>query len=415
MQKKLNIFTAIFTVFGVLFSLPALAMFSSYDYLPKTQHEFEKGEMIIKYKGEKDFRVLKLSGNEDVLDAVGKYKKNKDVEYAEPNYIVHAFSAPNDPYYSFQWNLNNLLNGGIHTEQAWDTAIGAGVTVAVVDTGIAYENYSDRKGKYYKAPDFNQTCFKQGYDFVNKDVHANDDNSHGTHVAGTIAQSTNNAQGVAGVAYGACLIPIKVLDKNGSGTSANVASGIRFAADKGAQVINLSLGSSASSQAIQDAVNYAYQKGVTVVAASGNDGASQVSYPAAYDDYVIAVGATRYDRTLASYSNYGQSIDIVAPGGDLSKDQNGDGYADGILQNTFNPTTKKTNSFGYWFFQGTSMASPHVAGAAALVISHGNATAPDSVRTVLQSSADDLGDAGWDSMYGFGFVNAQAALAWIIN
>lgn len=412
MRKILSVFTAVLTAIGVLFSSSAFAMFSSYGDLPKSQNEFQKGEIIVKYKSEKEFRVVSLSENEDVFGAVKKHKIRKDVEYAEPNYIVHAFSAPNDPYYSFQWNLNNLLNGGIHIEQAWDISNGSGVTVAVVDTGIAYENYSDRRGKYYKAPDFNQTCFKQGYDFVNKDSHANDDNSHGTHIAGTIAQSTNNSLGVAGVAYGTCLMPIKALDKNGSGTSANVALAIRFAADNGAQVINLSLGSSAPSQAIGDAASYAYGKGVTIVAAAGNDGLSQVSYPAAYDAYVIAVGATRYDRTLASYSNYGASLDLVAPGGDLSQDQNGDGYVDGILQNTFNPNTKKTNSFGYWFFQGTSMASPHIAGAAALVISHGNAISPDSVRNILQSTADDLGLAGWDNTYGFGLVNAQSALAY---
>lgn len=415
MRKILSIFTAVLTAVGVLFSSSAFAMFSSHSDLSKSKNEFQKGEIIVKYKGEKEFRVVSLAKNEDVLEVVGKHKKMKDIEYAEPNYVVRAFAAPNDPFYSFQWNFNNLLNGGIHTEQAWDTANGSGVTIAVIDTGIAYENYSDKRGKYYKAPDFNQTCFKQGYDFVNKDAHANDDNSHGTHVSGTIAQSTNNALGVAGIAYGACLMPIKALDKNGNGTSANVASAIRFAADKGAQVINLSLGSSASSQAIENAVAYAYGKGVTIVAAAGNDSISQVSYPAAHDSYVLAVGATRYDRILAPYSNYGASLDLVAPGGDLSQDQNGDGYADGILQNTFNPSTKRTNSFGYWFFQGTSMASPHVAGVAALVISHSNAILPDSVRTALQSTADDLGQSGRDDMYGFGLANAQAALAWIAN
>jgi len=155
---------------------------------------------------------------------------------------------------------------------------------------------------------------------------------------------------------------------------------------------------------------YAYSKGVTIVAAAGNDGQDQVDYPAAYDDYVIAVSATRFDEQLTAYSNYGSSIDLAAPGGDLSVDQNGDGSADGVLQNTFNPHTKDTADFGYYFFQGTSMASPHVAGVAALVVSQGIAD-PSQVRSILESTAEDKGVAGVDSFYGYGIVDAAAALA----
>jgi serine protease len=173
----------------------------------------------------------------------------------------------------------------------------------------------------------------------------------------------------------------------------------------------MSLGGSSSSITLENALAYAYeQKGVTIVCSSGNDGsATTVSYPAAYNDYCIAVGATRYDETVAYYSNGGTSLDLTAPGGDIYVDQNGDGYGDGVLQQTFgdNPT-----DWGYWFYQGTSMAAPHVSGVAALLIAHGIATTPDEVREALQSTAEDKGIAGWDSEYGWGIVDAYAALTY---
>lgn len=369
-----------------------------------------EGEIIVKYKNDKKpFHVVRLPQGKRVEDAVAEYAKRSDVEYVEPNYIAEAFMVPNDQYYSYQWHLDNAISGGIGMEAAWDISTGAGVTVAVVDTGIAYENNGFQ---YPQAPDLANTCFVSGYDFVNGDTHPNDDEGHGTHVAGTIAQSTNNSTGVAGIAFGACLMPVKVLNQNGSGTYAQVADGIRFAADNGAHIINLSLGGSASSQTLEDAVKYAYEKGVLVVAASGNDGAGTIGYPAAYDAYVLAVGATRYDETRASYSNYGTGLDLVAPGGDTNVDQNGDGYGDGVLQQTFEKKGWKT-TWGYYFYQGTSMASPHIAGAAALVRSHGNATTPDELREALQSTARDLGSAGWDNTYGWGLIDVPAALAWI--
>jgi serine protease len=377
------------------------------------RHPAAAGELIIKRKDDDKFQVVKLSRGKSILEAEAEFERDENIEYVEPNYIAYAFFVPNDPYYPFQWHLNNPVYGGIKTAAAWDVSTGSNVVVAVIDTGIAYENYLEPSGKrFYRAPDFSGSCFVSGYDFVNKDTHANDDNSHGTHVAGTVAQRTNNTLGVAGVAFNSCLMPVKVLNKFGSGTYANVAAGIRFAADNGAKVINLSLGGSASSQTLLDAVAYAYNKGVTIVAAAGNDGTNVVSYPAAYDDYAIAVGATRFDETLAYYSNFGNSLDLVAPGGDLTVDQNGDGYADGVLQNTFNPNTKNTSDFGYWFFQGTSMATPHVAGTAALVIAKGTATTPTQVRTALESTAEDLGAPGLDSVYGRGLVDAASALAW---
>jgi serine protease len=370
-------------------------------------------EILVKFKGDAEhFRVVKIPEGM-VLEKVKEYSKRSDVDYAEPNYYVYALWQPNDPLYSYQWDLDNSNYGGIQMEEAWGIQTGsASVVVAVVDTGVAYENYNTRGKKYYLAPDLAKTVFVPGYDFVENDTHPNDDNSHGTHVAGTIAQSTNNGIGVAGVAFNTAIMPVKVLNKNGSGTDASVANGIIWATDHGAKIINLSLGGPSPSSTLGDAVKYAYDHGVTVIAAAGNDGSSQVSYPAAYDDYVIAIGATRYDETLAYYSNYGASLDLVAPGGDLNVDQNKDGYGDGVLQNTFNPNTKNTADFGYWFFQGTSMAAPHVSGVAALLLAHGNAATPDEVRAALQETADDLGAHGRDNTYGWGLVNAYAALQW---
>ena len=373
---------------------------------------YVQGEMIVKFKGENWFQKVSIPRFQDVQATLLQYRSRPDVEYAEPNYIAKASLVPDDTYYSLQWHFSNGVYGGIHTEPAWDVSSGTGVVVAVVDTGVAYEDYQNGLQKYYLAPDLANTCFVGGYDFVENDTHANDDNSHGTHVAGTVAQSTNNGKGVAGVAFSSCIMPVKVLDKNGSGTYANVADGIRFAADNGAKVINLSLGGPSPASYLEEALAYAYGKGVTIVAAAGNDGTNTISYPAAYDSYAVAVGATRYDETRAFYSNYGTNLDIMGPGGDLNVDQNGDGYADGVLQNTFNPNTKNRADLGYWFFQGTSMATPHVAGVAAMVISKGNATTPTQVRQALEQSAEDLGASGRDDIYGYGLVNAQAALAW---
>lgn len=325
--------------------------------------------------------------------------RNPAIELAEPNYYRYADFAPNDPYYSYQWHFPR-----IQMPSAWDVSNGAGVTVAVIDTGVAYEDYDS----YAKAPDLGGTTFVAGWDFINNDAHPNDDNSHGTHVAGTIAQTTNNGMGVAGIAYGASIMPVKVLDSEGSGTDQGVADGIAWAVDNGAQVINLSLGGSPPSSILEDAVNYAYAHGVTVVAAAGNENSS-VIYPAAYEN-CIAVGAVRYDETRSYYSNYGSALDLVAPGGDLTVDRNGDGYDDGILQQTFNPLTKDYTDFGYWFFEGTSMATPHVSGVAALLMAHGNATTPDEIRAVMETTAKDKGPTGWDPEYGHGLIQAYEAL-----
>ncbi|MCF6158456.1 MAG: hypothetical protein E3K32_07760 [wastewater metagenome] len=367
--------------------------------------------MLSKKNKREQFTRLKIPNNRTAKEMVKVYRQNPKVEYAELNFIAHALWYPNDPDYSYQWHLHNPQYKGINIESAWGIQTGnSGVIVAVIDTGIAYENYGEQ---YKQAPDLANTSFVAGYDFVNDDTHPNDDDGHGTHVTGTIAQSTDNNLGVAGVAFHVSIMPIKVLNDNGSGTYADVADGIYFAADNNANVINMSLGGSSQSITLKNALAYAYSKGITIVCAAGNEyqDGNLPSFPAAYDAYCIAVGATRYDETRSYYSSTGSYLDITAPGGDLNIDQNGDGYADGILQQTFGNSLSK---FSYYFYQGTSMASPHVAGAAALLISKG-ITSPDDVRSALESTAEDKGPAGWDEEYGWGIVDAAAALNYSVT
>jgi len=260
---------------------------------------------------------------------------------------------------------------------------------------------------FQQAPDLVNSNFVAGYDFIDDDPHPNDDDSHGTHVAGTIAQSTNNSLGVAGIAFNTSIMPVKVLGPAG-GTNQQVADGIYYAADNGADIINMSLGGPSPSQTLEDAVAYAYNNGVTVIAACGNSNTSFCDYPAAYDDYVIAVGATQYDESRAPYSNYGSSLDLVAPGGNIGLDQNGDGFVDGVLQNTFGNTLQDWN---YYFFQGTSMATPHVSVVAALLLSQNSSRTPDDIKNILQSTVEDKGATGWDQYYGYRLLDAYAALS----
>jgi serine protease len=353
------------------------------------------------------FKRLKVPAARTPKQLVEIYNQEPEIEYAELNYYAYTTFVPNDPIYSFQWHFNDI-NAGINIEAAWDITTGdPNVIVAVIDTGVAYETYG---GRFEQAPDLANTNFIAGYNFVKGSEHANDDDGHGTHVTGTIAQSTHNGLGVAGIAFNCSIMPVKVLASRGpvsSGSHADIADGIYFAADNGAHVINMSLGGPSGSSTLRDAVEYAYNEGVTIICSAGNDGpGGPKGYPAAYDDYCIAVAATRFDKTRAYYSTTGSFVDIAAPGGDINVDQNGDGYFDGILQQTFGLNPK---DWGYWFYQGTSMAAPHVSGVAALLISTG-VTHPDDVREALEATAEDLGSPGKDTEFGWGLIDAYAAL-----
>jgi len=317
---------------------------------------------------------------------IAKLENHDCVEWVEPVTQVESTSIPNDEYYKYQWHMDML-----NVTEAWKTTEGKGVVVAVVDTGVSVNQDGFHK-------------LLKGRDFVDDDNDAEDMNGHGTHVAGTIAQATNNKVGTAGVAPKASILPVRVLDANGSGSNTWVANGIIWAVDNGANIINLSLGSSANSDVVEDACAYAYENGVTVLAATGNDGFSDfIGYPAALQT-TIAVGSVDAKKGVAFYSNQGKQIDLVAPGGDTSVDSDGDGMQDGVLQET-----RLGGKWAYHYLQGTSMATPHAAGVAALVYANG-VTDPDAIRDVLAKSAQDLGDKGWDSTFGHGMVDPVAAL-----
>ncbi|HEY9906119.1 MAG TPA: S8 family serine peptidase, partial [Thermosynechococcaceae cyanobacterium] len=327
--------------------------------------------------------VFIVPGDSKLLEALRKSEVRKYTEFIEPDYLYSAFGAPNDPDYGRQWNLRS-----INVESAWDESKGNGVTVAVIDTGIS------------RVPDLEKTKFVQGYDFVSDKVDARDDNGHGTHVAGTVAQSTNNELGVAGIAYEASLMPLKVLSGGGGGTVADIAEAIRFAADNKAQVINMSLGGGGESQLMQEAIDYAYSKGVLVIAAAGNSGQNAAAYPARYR-HVVGVSALNSAGTKAKYSNFGAGVDLSAPGGE----KNGDDSAGGILQNTIDP---QTGNSVFESFQGTSMAAPHVAGVAALIRAAG-VEEPDRIEDVLKQSALVVKDDTLNH-YGAGKLDAAAAV-----
>jgi serine protease len=308
-----------------------------------------------------------------------------------------SMKFPNDPLYQDgkQWNMEMI---GI--EKAWKVSKGKGAVIAVLDTGI-----SNGKGKYLRVPDLEQTCMVEGYNFIDDDKDPYDWHGHGTHVGGTIAQSTHNGIGVVGIAYKGCLMPVKVLSDEGWGTNTDIAEAIVWATDQGAHVINMSLGGGAHSQVIADALKYAVENNVFVACAAGNSGRAVIEYPAAMSG-CYAISSVGKSGKLAFYSSYGDNGDgifVTAPGGD----QRADGQEGGVWQDTI--LAGDPNKHGYFPFQGTSMATPHVAGVAGLVVS---TIGPEKytlskVEKVLSSSTVDKGDK---TKYGNGLLNAEMAV-----
>jgi serine protease len=356
-----------------------------------------------------------------------------------------AFAAPasawipNDPgstgstpggWQQDQWNF--MPGTGVDAPRAWDNLIaagrpgGTGVKIAVLDSGV----------EYARSPDLSSIHFARGRDFcarssrfgelacIAEDSIPDDEYGHGTHVASTIAETTNNGKGLTGLAYGATVIPVKVLNRYGDGDEFSIAKGLRYAADRGAQVINLSFEFGSSTTAASDlpriarAVSYARRKGALIVAASGNIAFDRVSYPAALPG-VVSVGAVTEHGCLAAYSNTGRGLDLVAPGGGKDTPLPGqpacrptDPPGRSILQLAF---TRKDRRFRYpASYVGTSMAAPHVSATAALVIASGVLgpdPSPDAIERRLKDTARDLGPVGPDQRYGAGLIDAGAATA----
>ena len=356
----------------------------------------------------------------DTIEVVKALRKRPDIVSARLNYIRQAFRVPNDEYYNYQWHYPQ-----INLPQAWDITTGnSDVVVAVIDTGVLLDH-----------PDL-QGQLVPGYDFISDpgnaadgdgiDNNPNDDGDdpngnssfHGTHVSGTIAAASNTNVGVSGVAWGAKVMPLRALGRLG-GTDYDIEQAVRFAAqlpnDSGtvpnqkADVINLSLGGPTNSTIAPEAYRLAREAGVVIVAASGNEASSGINYPASLDG-VVSVSATNINNTLAPYSNFGSTIDIAAPGGDFS-DVNGDGFADGILSTAASDANGMLQ-FGYAFFQGTSMAAPHIAGIVALMKSANNSLTPDEFDQLLANGdiTEDLGDTGRDNQFGYGLVDAYKAV-----
>jgi serine protease len=357
-----------------------------------------------------DRYLVTLGEGLGVAEAAAELGRLGTVDYAEPNGTVRAFAPPNDPLYGLQWNMRML-----DAERTWRIQTGdASVAVAVLDTGIAFEDH----GVFRKAPDWGNVLFVRGYNVFSGDEHANDDELHGTHVASTVAEATDNGIGVTGLAFGCALMPVKVLDSFGGGDFFGVAEGVDYAVSftesgrRPVKVINLSLGGSLPNETLRRAIDRALTAGVVVVAAAGNEGLGQVSFPASLPN-VIAVGAVDARKQLADYSNYGSGLDVVAPGGDLDQDADGDGNPDGIVQQTLDVDAlvleDRYDRFSYYALEGTSQATPHVAALAALLVRQG-ITDPASVKAAIESTAEDLGTPGRDDRYGHGLIRPAVAL-----
>lgn len=361
-------------------SLEDLAIKATGDTVPETKlAQIEKAEEELEVEATKrltepkdkketqldSIQLVKTEDETSFSEIKSRYNSVKAVEYVLPNLKAEITVAPNDTLYSQMWALQK-----IDAERAWDITKGSSnVTVAVIDTGIDYTH--NDLGNSSSADSFNNLVVG-GYDFYNNDAFPIDDNGHGTHVAGTIGALTNNGQGVSGVNWNVKLMAVKVLGAGGLGGWFTILDGIIYAANSGAKVINMSLGSAStcsSFSVLQDAINYARSQGVTVVVAAGNNNIDAASFMPASCNGVIAVGATTSSDTRALFSNFGSAVDIAAPGQDILSTW---------LQEGFNT------------MYGTSMASPHVAGATALLLAKDPNLTADQIEQLLKNNGDEI-------------------------
>jgi serine protease len=376
--------------------------------------------------------LVHLRPGESVPRALRRLRRKRDVLWAVPDYRAHVAGAliPDDQgqagvpggWQQLQWNFAGP--NSVNAPEAWANLAaagapgGAGVVIAVLDTGVAYAN----RGHFRRSPDFSRFQFVGGYDFISRNRLPNDRNGHGTFVASTIAEATNNGYGLTGLAYGAHIMPIRVLDAAGEGEASTIAEGVRFAVNHGARVINLSLEFSSNVTAsdipeLLDALRYASHRGVFVDGAAGNEAHAAIAYPARAP-YVVAVGATTEHGCLADYSNDGAGLTLVAPGGGADANLPGDPNCHpdqpagrDIFQVTL--TGASTRRFGIPSgYEGTSMAAPHVAAAAALVIASrvlGKRPTPAQITARLRATARKLGSASDERLYGAGLLDVGAA------
>lgn len=321
---------------------------------------------------------LTAAENIDTAELNYYYTKQLKSNFGFKSRFQYRPSLPNDEFFEpYQWNLTQIF-----AESGWAITEGTNdVSIAVLDSGVD-PNHEDLKDRILV-----------GYNTFNDDGEFYDEHGHGTHVAGIIAASTNNFSGIAGVSWRNPILPVKVLDENAEGTTFEIANGIRWATDQGAKVINMSLGDSHDSKIMHEAIRYAYEKDVVLIAAAGNDNVDTPMYPAAYDE-VLAVSAVDHKRQKAVFSNYGDHIAVAAPGEHI-------------------PSTFLDNH--YVMMSGTSMAAPHVAGLAGLMRSINPKLTNEEIVEVIKYTTDDLGPNGFDPYYGYGEINISKALKAVAN
>jgi len=381
---------------------------------------------------------VRFDPSANIVETLKSWSRRGDVEYAVPNLIAHSFFVPNDSTiakFDLAWSLRQI--GAFN---AWDVVTGdPRIVLAIVDSGVAFEDHAIPGNElpfvkpgstmYRQSPEL-PGPFLPGWDFVNNDAHPNDDNGHGTSVATIAAGAANNRAGSAGVAFGITLLPIKVINYRDDSETDKIVNGIRFAADQGADIINLSLGYpplsllraqgftdsmiTAMINPLRDAVRYAQRRGSILVAASGNFDLGEVSFPAGLPG-VIAVGATNVDMRRASYSSFGPTLDFMAPGGDFTE-LNGDHTQDGVAVMSIKPHRSEgsladPDSFNVFIFFGTSGASPHVAGAVALLMSLGVRNQHSIEKMLRETAINPFGTTGvFDSTYGYGLIQVDKAV-----